>query len=83
MGRYVERANPPLWGEDKPRFFKERMFVLAMYHGITGEGYNKILGKVEGLGFKISESPTSTTKSIRRTLKEWRKSKVRVGDSED
>lgn len=81
---YVERADPPFWGEVRPRFFTKRIFVLAMYHDITALGYNKILDSLEGLGFKLADKSFKyNTKSVRRTLAKWGRSKVKLGKLED
>lgn len=80
MLKFVNEAKPPLWGEERPRFFVEKVFVLAMFHDITGEGYNKILKELEDLGFTYNpKSYKYNTKSIRRTLAKWRRKKVKLG----
>ncbi len=81
---YLERKNPTLWGEDKPRFFTKRCFILAKYHDIKRIGYNKLLNKVHMLGFKINhKSLKYNTKTIRRVLAEWGREQVRFGDKSD
>lgn len=81
---YVERADPPFWGEVKPRFFTKKMFILAMYHDITTIRYNKILSSLEGLRFKLADKSLKyNTKSVRRTLAKWGRSKVKLRKRED
>lgn len=84
MRQYVTNAKPPLWGEQRPRNFVAKVFVLAMYHDVTGIGYNKILEGLEDLGFNYNiKSYKYNTKSIRRTLAKWGKQKVKLGDLEE
>ncbi len=58
--------------------------MLAMYHDITGIGYNKLLRSLERLKFHIADKSLKyNTKSIRRTLAKWKKSKMKLGHREN
>ncbi len=84
MKVFVEQKDPKFWGEQKPRFFTKRMFVLTMYHDIKGIGYNKLVKQVTTLGFKTSpKSLKYNTKQIRRTLRKWAEEKVKLGKKGD
>lgn len=84
MLEFVEKAQPKMWGLERPKFFTKRMLVLAMYHALTGKGYTKIMEKVEGLGFKVAVKTLKfNTQSIRRVLAEWGKNEVTMGEKKD
>lgn len=75
---YVKKCNPPLWGTARPKNFLYTTVILAIFHDLTGLGYQKILDQVS-LSFHINKrSLEHNTKVIRRTLGEWGRSKTKL-----
>jgi hypothetical protein len=80
MRAYLVAAKPSLWGEERPRHWISKVFVLSMYHDITALGYRHIIREVEGLGFAYNhKSFQHNTEVIRRILAKWGKKQAKLG----
>jgi len=81
MLNYLKENKPVLWGAEQPSNFVRRMFVLAMYHSITGKGYQKITNSIENLGFKIwPRSVQVNSRRIRKALSGWGREQMPLGN---
>jgi DDE superfamily endonuclease len=72
----TDKRIETLWGIAQPQDFIQKMLVLAIYKDLTGEGYDKLVARVD-FGFEIhGKSLNHNTKVIRRILFQWAKKQI-------
>jgi hypothetical protein len=69
--QYIELTNPRFCGTVRQEDFVEQNLLLALYHDITGKGYQSILAEVELQGAINHKSFQHNTQEICRLGDKW------------
>src|SRR6266536_2030564 len=71
LWKHIKEAKPNLWGEQQPRDYLEKTFVLALTKDLQGKGYDAVL-KDNDVGLHLNHTTFQhNTKILRDLGKVW------------